>query len=160
MHYKFERKVLLKENATWSDRLKQLKTSERQMLQNPFNIGWIQHFSSKNRTFRFIQPPAPTQLYDPRPSVPSPWPSGSASVYEISATKHVSLFTFSLLLWRQLFWNKLNSHIDTKILCQFSVQFCITSVISFSYNKEPLRRKTELRAMETFVNKVISPGDP
>ena len=83
MHYKFERKVLLKENATWSDRLKQLKTSERQMLQNPFNIGWIQHFSSKNRTFRFIQPPAPTQLHDPRPSVPSPWPSGSASVYEI-----------------------------------------------------------------------------
>ena len=34
--------------------------------------------------------------------------SGSASVYEISATKYTTWFTFSLLFWRQLFWNKLN----------------------------------------------------
>ena len=39
-------------------------------------------------------------------------------------------------------------------------QFCVTNVISFSYNKEPLMRKMELRARETFVNKIISSVDP
>ena len=47
-----------------------------------------------------------------------------------------------------------------KFFCQFSVQFCVANVISFSYNKEPLMRKTELSARETFVNKVISSVDP
>ena len=41
-----------------------------------------------------------------------------------------------------------------KYFCQFSFQFCVTNVISFSCNKEPLMRKTELRARETFVNKI------
>ena len=31
---------------------------------------------------------------------------------------------------------------------------------TLSYNKEPLTRKTELRATETFVNKIISYVDP
>ena len=47
-----------------------------------------------------------------------------------------------------------------KYFCQFSFQFCVTNVISFSYNKEPLMRKTELRARETFVNKMILSVDP
>ena len=83
--------------------------------------------------------------------------SGSASVYEISTTNYISWFPFSLPLWRQLFWNNLDGW---KNFCQFSFQFCVTNVISFSYNKEPLMRKTELRARETFVNKIISPFDP
>ena len=36
------------------------------MLQNPFDIAWIQHFSNENRAIRFIQPPAPG---------PVKWPS-------------------------------------------------------------------------------------
>ena len=83
--------------------------------------------------------------------------SGSASVYEIFATEHIAWFTFSLLLWRQFFWNKLNGR---KFFCQYSVQFCVANVTSFSYNKEPLMRKTELRARETFVNKIISSVNP
>ena len=42
--------------------LKQLKTSERQMLQNIFDIGWIQHFSCENRAIRFIQPPSSSPI--------------------------------------------------------------------------------------------------
>ena len=34
--------------------------------------------------------------------------SGSASVYEISRTKYIAWFPFSLPLWRQLFWNNLD----------------------------------------------------
>ena len=47
-----------------------------------------------------------------------------------------------------------------KFLCQFSVQFCVANVISFPYNKEPLTRKTELRARKTFVDKIVSSVDP
>ena len=83
--------------------------------------------------------------------------SRSTSVCDISAKKHIAWFTFSLLFWRQLFWKKLNGR---KSLCQFSVQFCVSNVISFSYNKEPLMRKTELKARKTFVNKIESSVDP
>ena len=83
--------------------------------------------------------------------------SGSARVYEIFATKYIVWFTFSLLFWRQFFWNKLNGR---KFFYQFSVQFCAANVISFSHNKEPLMRKTELRARENFVNKIISSANP
>ena len=83
--------------------------------------------------------------------------SGSVSVYEISATKHITWFTFSLLFWRQLFGKKLDGR---KFLCQFSVQFCVANVILFSYDKEPLMRKTELRARKTFVNKIVSSVHP
>ena len=47
-----------------------------------------------------------------------------------------------------------------KMFCQFSVQFCVANVISFSYTKEPLMRKTELRAGETFVNTIVRSVDP
>ena len=83
--------------------------------------------------------------------------SGSVSVYEISATKHITWFTFSLLFWRQLFGKKLDGR---KFLCQFSVQFCVANVLLFSYDKEPLMRKTELRARKTFVNKIVSSVHP
>ena len=73
--------------------------------------------------------------------------SGSPSIYEISTTNYIAWFPFSLPLWRQLFWNNLDGW---KVFCQFSFQFCVTNVISFSYNKEPLMRKTELRAREKF----------
>ena len=87
-----------------------------------------------------------------RPSVPGPRPSGSASVHEISAKIiHVAWFTSSLFLWMQLLWNKLDGP---------KIQFCVANVISFSYNQEPLMGKTELRARETFVNKIICPVDP
>ena len=78
--------------------------------------------------------------------------SGSASVYEYSTTNYIAWFPFSLPLWRQLFWNNLDGW---KIFCQFSFQFCVTNVISFCYNKEPLMRKTELRARENFFKKII-----
>ena len=78
--------------------------------------------------------------------------SGSASVYEISTTNYIAWFPFSLPLWRQLFWNNLDGW---KIFGQFSFQFCVTNVISFCYNKEPLMRKTELRARENFFKKII-----
>ena len=83
--------------------------------------------------------------------------SGSASVYKIFATEHVAWFTFSSSLWRQFFWNELDGR---KCFFQFSVQLCVANVISFSYDKEPLMRKTELRARESFVNKIISSVDP
>ena len=95
-------------------------------------------------------------LYGHQPSALCPQPSGSASIYESSGTKHVAWFIFSLLLWRQLFWNKLDGW---NILCQFSVQFCVANIISFSYNKELLIRKIELRAREIFVNKIKCPVD-
>ena len=47
-----------------------------------------------------------------------------------------------------------------KYFSQFSFQFCVTNVISCSYNKELFMRKYELWARETFVNKIISPVDP
>ena len=83
--------------------------------------------------------------------------SGSASVYKIFAAEHVAWFTFSSSLWRQFFWNELDGR---KCFFQFSVQLCVANVISFSYDKEPLMRKTELRARESFVNKIISSVDP
>ena len=47
--------------------------------------------------------------------------SGSASVYEISTTKYIAWFPFSLLLSRQLFWNNLDGRkifsIFFSILC-------------------------------------------
>ena len=77
-------------------------------------------------------------------------PSDSASVYEVSTVNYIAWFPFSLPLQRQLFWNNLDG---LKIFCQFSFQFCVTNVISFSYNKEPLMRKMELRARETFLRR-------
>ena len=76
-------------------------------------------------------------------------PSGSASV-EISTTSYIAWFPVSLPLQRQLFSNNLDG---LKTFCQFSLQFCVTNVISFSYNKEPLMRKTELRTSETFLRR-------
>ena len=77
---------------------------------------------------RFIQPrpPALSLLY-------VAGPSGSASVHEISATKHVAWFTYSLLLRRQLLW----SEVDGRKIQLVSP----TLFISFSYNKEPLMSK-------------------
>ena len=36
------------------------------------------------------------------------------------------------------------------------IQFCVASLISFSYNKKLLMRKMELRDRENFVNKIIA----
>ena len=61
--------------------------------------------------------------------------SGSASVYETSATNYIAWFPFSLPLWRQLFWNNLDGR--KMFLSFFFFQFSVTNVISFFYNKEP-----------------------
>ena len=73
--------------------------------------------------------------------------SGSASVYKIfhCLSEDSSFETSSMV---------------ENVFFQFSVQLCVANVISFSYNKEPLMRKTELRARENFVNKIISSVDP
>ena len=78
--------------------------------------------------------------------------SGSASVYEISTRNYIAWFSFPLPLWRELFWNNLDGW---KSFCQFSFHFFVTNVISFSCNKEPLMRKTGLRARENFLKKII-----
>ena len=97
---------------------------------------------------QFIKPSAPSFII--RSSALSPRSSSSDSVHEISVTKHVAWLTFSLLLWRQLLWNKVDGR---------SIPFYVTNVISFSYKKEPLMSKMELRARETFVNKIICSVD-
>ena len=51
----------------------------------------------------------------------------------------------------------------SSIIVKFCVDFLFNFVpptFSFSYNKERLIKKTELRARETFVNKIISSVDP
>ena len=123
-----------------------------------FSLRWPKHKIiwgnlSNRDAIRFIQSPALALLYGPRLSdpVPGPRPSGSASVHEISATKHVAWFTFSLLLWRQLLWNKFDGQI---------IQLYVANVISFSYSKEPFMKKTELRARKTSVIKIIRSVDP
>ena len=108
--------------------------------------------------FRKIQPPAPAPLKWPSTlNPPCHQFSGSASVYEISATKYVAWFTFSFLLWRQLFWNKLDGR---KFCVTFLFNFVLPTLPLFLYNKEPLMRKMTLRARETFANKIISSVDP
>ena len=64
---------------------------------------------------RFIQPrpPALSLLY-------VAGPSGFASVHEISATKHVAWFTYSLLLRRQLLWSEVDGR---------KIQFSVANVI-------------------------------
>ena len=40
------------------------------------------------------------------------------------------------------------------------IQFCVTNVLSFSFKEEPLMREMELKATETFINKIICSVDP
>ena len=86
---------------------------------------------------RFIQPQASGPIKPKKSLLPGP-------------KKYVAWLTFSLLLWRQLLWNTLDVR---------KIQFCVANVISFSYNKEPLMSKMELRVRETFVNKIICSVD-
>ena len=115
------------------------------------------NFLVKIGLWALSRPPALTLLSDPQPSALVPGLHDLLVFMKFLQQSIYFWITFPLLLWSQLFWNKLNSQ---NILGQLSVRFCVTNVISFSYDKEPLISKTELRTKETFVKKVISSVDP
>ena len=72
--------------------------------------------------------------------------SGSASVYEISATKHIAWFTFSLLFWRQLFWNKLGGQNVLSIFCSI---LCRQRYLVFLYQRT-LNEENRIKGWRNF----------
>ena len=86
----------------------------------------IQYWMNPIRLLDFSSPQSPALSNALKPQPTRHQPSGSATIYEISATKHVAWFTFSLLLWIQVFWNKFDGR-----------KFCVNILFNLVLPKLP-----------------------